>query len=172
MAIARLFLLRVPSEGIPLEWDGEHSRVQASGKEATIMLTRRKNCQLPTVLKRECCCASSGRRLCAVHWIAEMQAQQGSGRIFSLSASRFLTIVRHAAWESGIPEYNSVGTHAFRRGVAQDINIIDAGGSLAVLLRAGEWNSSAFLAYLRQSQPQEVAVAQAVINLSDSEEDI
>ena len=54
--------------------------------------------------------------------------------------------------------------------MAQDI--IDAGGSLAVLLRAGEWNSSAFLAYLRQSQPQEVAVAQAVINLSDSEEDI
>ena len=51
--------------------------------------------------------------------------------------------------------------------MAQDI--IDAGGSLAVLLRAGEWRSSAFLKYLRESQPEEAAVSQVVINLSDSE---
>ena len=62
-----------------------------------------------------------------------------------------------------------IGTHAFRRGMAQDI--ISAGGSLAILLRAGEWNSSAFLRYLRESQPQEEAVAQVVINLSDSDEE-
>ena len=54
--------------------------------------------------------------------------------------------------------------------MAQDI--IDAGGSLAVLLRAGEWKSTAFLAYLRESQPQEAAVSQAVINLSDSEAEL
>ena len=53
--------------------------------------------------------------------------------------------------------------------MAQDI--IDAGGSLAVLMRAGEWKSRAFLNYLREAQPQETAVARAVINLSDSEDE-
>ena len=76
--------------------------------------------------------------------------------------------MRRVAEEVGIENHSKIGTHAFRRGMAQDI--IDAGGSLSVLLRAGEWNSSAFLRYLRQSQPQETAVAQAVINLSDSED--
>ena len=64
-----------------------------------------------------------------------------------------------------LEEHGKVGTHAFRRGMAQDI--VDAGGSLAVLLRAGDWRPSAFLKYLRESQPQEAAVARVVINLSD-----
>ena len=51
--------------------------------------------------------------------------------------------------------------------MAQDI--VSAGGSLAVLLRAGDWHSKSFLAYLRDSQPEDEAVAQFVINISDSE---
>ena len=78
--------------------------------------------------------------------------------------------VRSAAYDIGLQQHAEIGTHAFRRGMAQDI--VDAGGSLSVLLRAGEWNSGAFLKYLRESQPQEAAIAQAVINLSDSEEDM
>ena len=54
--------------------------------------------------------------------------------------------------------------------MAQDI--IDAGGSLATLLRAGEWRSSAFLKYLRDCQPEEAAISQVVINLSDSEDEL
>ena len=51
--------------------------------------------------------------------------------------------------------------------MAQDI--VSAGGSLAVLLKAGDWHSKAFLTYLRESQPEDEAVAQLVINVSDSE---
>ena len=98
------------------------------------------------------------------------QRSDGQSRLFSLTKHQFVSVVRSSAEAQDVPEPDKIGTHAFRRGMAQDI--IDNGGSLAVLLRAGEWNSSAFLKYLRQSQPQEAAVAQAVIHLSDSEDDL
>ena len=53
--------------------------------------------------------------------------------------------------------------------MAQDI--VSAGGSLAVLLRAGDWHSKAFFKYLRESQAQDEAAAQFVINVSDSEDE-
>ena len=53
--------------------------------------------------------------------------------------------------------------------MAQDV--LDAGGSLAVLLRAGNWTSSVYKTYLRLHQPEEVAVTEATIALSDSEDD-
>ena len=71
------------------------------------------------------------------------------------------------AEEANLRDVGSLGTHAFRRGMAQDI--VSHGGTLATLLRAGAWNSKAFLAYLRESQTQDEAVSQLVINLSDSE---
>ena len=167
-AISRLFLLRVPSEAIPLQWDGEHSRIQLAGTSASITLMRRKNLSTPSVLERRCCCESSGERLCAVHWLHRLhKLRRSDGRVFAISASVFLTKVREFAAECGVANAHRIGTHAFRRGMAQDI--ISAGGSLAVLLRAGEWHSRAFLKYLRESQPEDEAVAQVVINLSDSE---
>ena len=51
--------------------------------------------------------------------------------------------------------------------MAQDI--IDAGGSLATLLRAGEWRSNAFAVYLRDHQVEERAISELVIQHSDSE---
>ena len=77
--------------------------------------------------------------------------------------------MRRCALSAGVQHLALRGSHAFRRGMAQDI--IDGGGSLATLLRAGEWRSSAFLKYLRDCQPEEAAVAQVVINLSDSEDE-
>ena len=59
IALSRVFLLRVPSEGIPLQWDGEHSKVEVTGTRALITLTRRKNREYHSVLERSCCCQSS-----------------------------------------------------------------------------------------------------------------
>ena len=61
------------------------------------------------------------------------------------------------------------GTHAFRRGMAHDI--VDHGGSLATLLEAGGWTSAAFKTYLRGAQAEDVAVASAIIQLSDSDQE-
>ena len=71
------------------------------------------------------------------------------------------------AREVGIADHEYLGTHAFRRGMAQDI--IDRGGSVATLMLAGGWISAAFTAYLRQAQLGDVAVARALVDLSDSE---
>ena len=170
MAIARLFLLRVPSEALPLEWDGEHSSISLTADTATIVLMRRKNVTTPTSMTRVCCCSSSGRGLCAVHWLHALKckaANESCNRVFSISLLDFRKHLQVLAGMVGVLVPGRVGTHAFRRGMAQDI--VDAGGSMAMLLRAGEWRSSAFLRYLREAQPQEAAVAQVVINLSDSD---
>ena len=168
IAVSRLFLLRVPSEAVRLEWDGSHSQVWVGTDEAIINLMRRKNSNIPVQLERHCCCKASGKSLCAVHWLQKWQSRRARGtRLFSLSAATFLNRVRSFDSQSQIPDAQKVGTHAFRRGMAQDI--VSSGGSLAVLLNAGGWNSKTVFTYLRQSQVEDSAVAQLIINVSDSE---
>ena len=72
----------------------------------------------------------------------------------------------HAA-AVNIPLASRLGSHALRRGVARDI--VSAGGSLATLLRAGDWRSTAFAAYLGENQVEDQAVANLVIDHSDSD---
>ena len=48
-------------------------------------------------------------------------------------------------------------------------DIVDGGGSLAVLLRAGGWKSAAFVQCLRDHQVEECAASQVLIEHSDSE---
>jgi hypothetical protein len=166
-AIARLFLLRVPSEGIPLEWSGAHSSVELCEMSASITLMTRKNLLFPSTLTRHCCCLSAGRKLCAIHWLHWLRKEAGEGQLFPFSARTFISRVRAYASELQMPDAMHLGTHAFRRGMAQDI--VSHGGSLAILLRAGDWTSKAFMTYLRDSQIQDEAVSQLVINASDSE---
>ena len=170
MAISRLYMLRVPSEGLPLQWQGTHSTVVLQDQSATITLTKRKNHRAPTDLVRECCCPTSGRALCAVHWIQRLRESEGtSASLFGVKLHSFRTRIKALAQQVGVTDWAHVGTHSFRRGMAQDI--VDAGSPLAVLLRAGGWSSSAYLEYLREGQCTEAAAGQAVIWMSDSEVD-
>ena len=77
--------------------------------------------------------------------------------------------MKELAKRAEVDEWASVGTHSLRRGMAQDI--IDSGNSLAVLLKAGGWSSAAFLEYLRSDQASDAAVSQALVYMSDSEEE-
>ena len=169
MAISRMFLLRVPSEGIPLEWHGEHSWIDISSHAASITLARRKNSRTPVTLTRKCCCESSGKHLCAVHWLRRLRELQPhhSGRLFDFTIASFTANLRSCVDDLSLLSLRGVSSHAFRRGMAQDI--LSLGGSLAVLLRAGDWSSSAYLRYVKVSQPEDAAIAQAVIHVSDSE---
>ena len=74
--------------------------------------------------------------------------------------------LRQDAAEVGLPEAERLGSHSLRRGMARDI--VDSGGSLATLLRAGDWTSSAFVQYLRDNQMEELA-ASLLVDHSDSE---
>ena len=167
MAVARLFLLRAPSEGIRLQWNGSHSKIELEGSKITLTLMARKNRATPTVMTRESCCRSSGKSPCAVHWLASQFRRCGTReRVFQLSKHQFARDVKLYGEKAGITGWQTLGTHAFRRGMAQEI--LDEGGNLAILLKAGDWTSSAFLHYLREAQVQDVAVGQTIINLSES----
>ena len=93
-----------------------------------------------------------------------------NSRVFSITTQHFASMLRESAVATGVRDSDYVSSHALRRGMAQDL--VDSGCSLATLLHAGGWRSAAFLKYLRDSQLQEAAVAQVVIQVSESEDDV
>ena len=168
LAVARHFMLRVPSEAIPMEWDGGHSNVKLARNSCTLTLMKRKNWQFPTALVRECCCGEAGKLLCSVHWLEYLSGKAAhSGRVFTLTAGGFAAKLKELAAAAGVEEADRCGTHSLRRGMAQDI--LDLRGSLPSLLHAGDWTSSAYLKYLRISQTDDAAVARAIMHFSDSD---
>ena len=98
-----------------------------------------------------------------------LEAASSTDRVFATNVHRFTVTIRRLAAAVGHSQSQYVGTHSFRRGMAQDI--LDNGGTLATLLRRGGWKSSAFQLYLRPEQIQDTAVGQLLIELSDSDED-
>ena len=125
-------------------------------RSATITLAKRKNHRASIDLTRECCCPTSGQALCAIHRIQQLREGVGtSGELFGIKLYSFRARIRSLAQQVGVKDWAHVGTHSFRRGMAQDI--VDAGSPLGVLLRAGGWSSSAYLEYLREGQCTEAA---------------
>ena len=57
MALSRLFMLRVPSECLPLTWQGAHSSVKDLGESLSIGLARRKNSSSRVTMTRRACAA-------------------------------------------------------------------------------------------------------------------
>ena len=135
----------------------------------TITLASRKNSAGEVTLKRNCVCSSTGAAVCPIHLMKQLQATSGTNAVFATSVHRFTMVIRRLAEAVGHAQARYVGTHSFRRGMAQDI--LDSGGTLATLLRAGGWTSSAFQLYVRSEQIQDTAVGQLLIELSDSDED-
>ena len=84
-----------------------------------------------------------------------------------MTAHQFLTTLKRIATECEIPNASRMGSHAFRRGMAQDI--IKGGGNLATLMRAGQWSSGAYKVYLQNHALDEDAVASLIIHHSDDE---
>ena len=79
LAVSRHFLLRVPSEALPMEWNGQHSKLELSPATCTLTLARRKNRNTPT--------SSDEDVLCSVHWLLELRrTSDGGARAFSLQA--------------------------------------------------------------------------------------
>ena len=56
----------------------------------------------------------------------------------------------------GVPNAAEFGLQSFRRGHAQQI--LDDGGTLVDVLRAGQWSSPAFLLYLDYAEVENSAV--------------
>ena len=86
--------------------------------------------------------------------------------MFSFSYAHFLSATKRDAARAGVAD---AGTHAFRRGTAQDMAA--QGCRLFEILKAGGWRSASFMAYMRPHVLEAGACAQLIADHSDSEPD-
>ena len=75
----------------------------------------------------------------------------------------------HSLEKLRVPRAKAYRLHDFRRGHAQDMAA--KGRTLAQILRAGDWRSSAFAIYLDTPDIQARAVVETALNAEDSDGD-
>ena len=162
-AVSYSFLLRVRDEGLPIrvgeiaDWERvpkeDHSAFWVTGDELVLVLAKRKNRRRPTRLVRHCWCARRSRaELCPVHtigsWLSALP--RGATPFAELSGAKALAELRRRLAVLGEAEPERFRLHSFRGGHAMDV--AQNGGRLAQILKAGDWRSPAFTAYLNASE--------------------
>lgn len=173
---AYAFLLRLPSEALPAVRveDGAAAACVASAfvvgdQKIELHLSRRKNRESRSVMARQCWCDECAVT-CPVHvlgaWLVGEPAHQPIWAAWSPGAAR--ARLRRALGEMGRHDAESFGTHAFRRGHAQDIAA--RGGPVTDLLRAGGWHQPAWMKYLNVSRLERQSVAEAHLAESSSDD--
>ena len=174
---AFVFLLRVPSEGLPMCRAGSglsaqgvsaQSVISISEGEVTLQLACRKNKPNGSRITRKCWC-NLWPLTCPVHvlWPFFENLPEGSQPFAHLNMTAVLSNLRRRLARAGVDNAASFRTHDFRRGHARDL--LNGGGTLFEILEAGEWRSPAFLKYLNICELERDVVLQA--HLDDSSED-
>ena len=168
--IARQFCLRYGSEMVPLSKDGLHSSVQERMHEAklelTITLHQRKLQTQSVQVTRRCICALQGRRLCGVRALHRYLADSEGGRLFpAVSYADSLALLKCAADQLKLENASAWGTHAFRRGWADEA--LRAGGPTA-LFYSGGWRGVAAFAYAAAQTRGAISSAEWLVDFSDS----
>ena len=190
-AVARAWLLRVPSELLPLQANGRvgqdsvlrwHSYVTVeSGPPLRVRITwaKRKHAPAGDSAVRTCTCRpndDTSSLLCGpCALLGQMRAQRlwppDSASTAALRAPLFpghqgaagRTALVSLAGALGLPTQ----WHAFRRGMAQDM--LERGDALAEILLAGGWRSGAFLRYLSRADLDHRVALEYAIQASDDE---
>ena len=169
------FLLRLPSEGIPMAAHtapaGCQTPVLSVGESSvTLWFPTRKNKLWPSQQVRACWCRSC-TLTCPVHVLgAYMRALPAGTQPFAhIRASQALLALRELLAELHIPNAGVFRTHDFRRGHAEDLR--RGGSRLYEILAAGDWKSGAFLAYLDRVSLERDQVIEAQTGFSDSDEE-
>ena len=174
--LAANFMLRVPSECLPLRFDNLelHSQmreVQDGGKIALeISLNRRKNKPQGSVMVRSCRCPQDSV-VCPVHCVSELvvtQNRQRRGKLFSLSETGFVRTLREHLSYLQVDSPKLYSSHSFRRGTAQEL-IASPGGRLVEVLKAGEWSSSSFLEYQDREEIDQLALLDVICEEDEDE---
>jgi len=167
--LAYSFLLRLPSEAVPVTAGGDSAwSLKMEGPELVLTLRRRKNRPHGSVLRRRCCCRQS-KVCCVVHVFGPILQASGLGqRLFrGVTANSALRTLREMLGRIGLLDADNYCTHDFRRGHALDLqlsgeflhwacgwsrrsrmNLVGSGAPLYEILEAGQWTSPAFLKYL------------------------
>jgi hypothetical protein len=168
--VARHFCLRYQAEVVPMEGNGKHSMVELvretnhKGKEASLTLFHRKLQSQPVVVTRRCICALQGRQLCGV---CVLHRRWNAGRIFpEVCYTSSLGFLKAAVAIGGLANPNTWGTHAFRRGRADEA--LQAGGPGA-LFYSGGWRGVAAFGYAQAKTRGAIAAAEWLVDFSESE---
>ena len=171
-----VFLLRMPSEGLPLcvatglaEDLTLQSVATVTADALSLRLRRRKNKEGGSVLVRKCWCKQC-KLTCPVHVLGLYFVACGAGsQPFAFFHARSaLGILRSWLKVMGVKDASFYRTHDFRRGHARDM--LRAGARLHEILRAGEWRSAAFLKYLDKVELECEATLLDHVNESSDEE--
>ena len=169
---AYAFLLRVPSEALPMvvaDGSSGQSVVVATDHEIILTLQRRKNRPAGSRLVRKCWC-NECVHACPVHVLGALLRDTVPGsRIFEgITAAGALAGLRFMLGAVGVANASAYRTHDLRRGHALDLQC--SGAPLWEILAAGEWSSPAFLQYLDLHRLDTELVVQAHAAESDSSE--
>ena len=167
------FLLRVPSEGLPVAAHGStNARLPVfsiRGDTAQLYLPKRKNRSSPSTLYRKCWCKKCPMT-CPVHIVGKyfMKLKWGTQPFQRMRPDTVMRDLRRLLMQLHVPEAVEYRTHDLRRGHAEDLR--QGGSTLGEILRAGDWKSPAFLQYLDQDQLERDRTAEAhMVDSSDDE---
>ena len=163
------FMFRVPSECFPLQKSGKHSSFKIhANNTVSITLACRKNNPAGETLSRTCCCKSIGARFCPHAILSKYNAYPADRGLFNMKYAQFLKQLRGILSYLNIQSSERFGSHAFRRGCAEDMR--KRGAPLRDILEAGGWRSAAFLLYLERENVERDAVATIAIEYSNDED--
>ena len=176
------FLLRVPSEGLPMVFggiissdavlplgEGAHSCLSGNEGTLTLQLARRKNKQHGSTLVRHCWCKTCPTT-CPVHMCMRYlinPMHKGQGIFRQLSPHDVTCTLRRRLAKLRVKHADEFRSHDFRRGHARDLQ--RNGARLGEILKAGEWSSPAFLKYLDLDDLEANVVVEAHVNESNED---
>lgn len=174
-----VFLLRLPSECLPIQIDVGLKNREAWGIHATencisLWLPYRKNRQLQgSLLQRQCWCRTCPTS-CPVHTLGKyLQSFENNAKPFgTYTGETARRTLRHMLEVLGRPDHWKYGTHCLRRGHACDLQ--ENGGTLRQILEAGDWRSPAYLQYLNMTVLERESTSEAhgaMLDIFDNESD-
>lgn len=174
--LAYAFLLRVPSEALPIlvspstvEVENEKSVLSCDGVVLRLRLAFRKNQARPTTMERACWCARTPLT-CPVHMAWPLLAQcTRNVRPFTRFTPAYVLRQLRLRLSLEVADAMSFRTHDLRRGHARDLQ--NSGASLAEVLRAGQWRSPAFMSYLDVNALERDVVVQAHVDDSSGDDE-
>ena len=167
--VARHFCLRYGAEVVPLQFAGAHSSIdfaldnKAQVWVASVTLFRRKMHTAPVVVVRRCICRLQSRQLCGV---CTLRDRCGAVRVFpALTYVEGLAYLKAAAVRVKLERPTEWGTHAFRRGWADEV--LKEGGP-AALFYSGGWRGVTAFAYASAKARSAVEAPEWAVEFSES----
>ena len=146
------------------------SAMWKTGEVICLRLRSRKNAQFGSGIMRRACTCPGSRAMCPVHALWERhfaRLPDGSMPWAGMSSGSALSALRNVLTHLAVPCADEYGTHAFRRGHAQDL--LNGGATLAEILRAGQWKSGAFHRYLETADIEQGAVLEVACDTDEEE---